>query len=294
MGEKKNVWYYNNRSGPAGVSAAVYAKRGGANVLVISKDTGTLGKARKIENYYGFKNISGKDLYENGLKQLENLNIEFVKDEVVQLNYTSQFEVTTVNNIFQAKYVVLATGVSRNVPNIKGIKEFEGKGVSYCAICDAFFYRNKDVAVLGSGNYAIHEAEILKPVVKSVTLLTNSEKLVENRDIDLNVNEKKVREVRGFEKVDEIVFEDDTAQNINGIFVAIGTASTNDLARKIGARVENNKIIVNDNLETTVPNLYACGDCTGGILQISKATYEGTKVGLEIVNKLKITKINLK
>ena len=139
----------------------------------------------------------------------------------------------------------------------------------------------------GSGNYAIHEAEILKPVVKSVTLLTNSEKLVENRDIDLNVNEKKVREVRGFEKVDEIVFEDDTAQNINGIFVAIGTASTNDLARKIGARVENNKIIVNDNLETTVPNLYACGDCTGGILQISKATYEGTKVGLEIVNKLK-------
>lgn len=222
-------------SGPAGVSAAVYAKRGGANVLVISKDTGTLGKAKKIENYYGFKNISGKDLYENGLKQLENLNIEFVKDEVVQLNYTSQFEVTTVNNIFQAKYVVLATGVSRNVPNIKGIKEFEGKGVSYCAICDAFFYRNKDVAVLGSGNYAIHEAEILKPVVKSVTLLTNSEKLVENRDIDLNVNEKKVREVRGFEKVDEIVFEDDTAQNINGIFVAIGTASTNDLARKIGA-----------------------------------------------------------
>ena len=274
-------------SGPAGVSAAVYAKRGGANVLVISKDTGTLGKAKKIENYYGFKNISGKDLYENGLKQLENLNIEFVKDEVVQLNYTSQFEVTTVNNIFQAKYVVLATGVSRNVPNIKGIKEFEGKGVSYCAICDAFFYRNKDVAVLGSGNYAIHEAEILKPVVKSVTLLTNSEKLVENRDIDLNVNEKKVREVRGFEKVDEIVFEDDTAQNINGIFVAIGTASTNDLARKIGARVENNKIIVNDNSETTVPNLYACGDCTGGILQISKATYEGTKVGLEIVNKLK-------
>ena len=274
-------------SGPAGVSAAVYAKRGGANVLVISKDTGTLGKAKKIENYYGFKNISGKDLYENGLKQLENLNIEFVKDEVVQLNYTSQFEVTTVNNIFQAKYVVLATGVSRNVPNIKGIKEFEGKGVSYCAICDAFFYRNKDVAVLGSGNYAIHEAEILKPVVKSVTLLTNSEKLVENRDIDLNVNERKVREVRGFEKVDEIVFEDDTAQNINGIFVAIGTASTNDLARKIGARVENNKIIVNDNLETTVPNLYACGDCTGGILQISKATYEGTKVGLKIVNKLK-------
>ena len=277
-------------SGPAGVSAAIYAKRGGANVLVITKDTGTLGKAKKIENYYGFKSITGEELYKNGLEQLKNLNIELVKDEVVQLNYTNQFEVTTVNNVFEAKYVVFATGVSRNVPNIKGIKEFEGKGVSYCAICDAFFYRNKHVAVLGSGNYAIHEAEILKPVAKSVTLLTNNEKLVENRDIDLNVNEKKIREVRGYDKVDEVVFDDDTKENVNGIFVAIGTASTNDLARKIGASIENNNIVVNENLETTVPGLYACGDCTGGILQISKATYEGTKVGLEIVNKIKNNK----
>lgn len=277
-------------SGPAGVSAAIYAKRGGANVLVITKDTGTLGKAKKIENYYGFKSVTGEELYKNGLEQLKHLNIEILKDEVVQLNYTNQFEVTTVNNVFESKYVVLATGVSRNVPNIKGIKEFEGKGISYCAICDAFFYRNKKVAVLGSGNYAIHEAEILKPVAKSVTLLTNSEKLVENRDIDLNINEKKIREVRGYDKVDEVVFDDDTKENVNGIFVAIGTASTNDLARKIGARIENNNIVVNENLETTVPGLYACGDCTGGILQISKATYEGTKVGLEIVNTIKNNK----
>lgn len=274
-------------AGPAGVSAAVYAKRGGLNVLVIAKDTGTLEKAKKIENYYGFKSITGEELYKNGLEQLKHLNIELVKDEVVQLNYTKKFEVTTVNNVFESKYVVLATGVSRNVPNIRGIKEFEGKGVSYCAICDAFFYRNKNVAVLGSGNYAIHEAEILKPVAKSVTLLTNNEKLVENRDIDLNVNEKKIREVRGYDKVDEVVFDDDTKEKVNGIFVAIGTASTNDLARKIGARVENNNIVVNENLETNVPGLYACGDCTGGILQISKATYEGTKVGLEIINKIK-------
>ena len=274
-------------AGPAGVSAAVYAKRGGLNVLVIAKDTGTLEKAKKIENYYGFKSITGEELYRNGLEQLKHLNIELVKDEVVQLNYTKKFEVTTVNNVFESKYVVLATGTSRNVPNIRGIKEFEGKGVSYCAICDAFFYRNKNVAVLGSGNYAIHEAEILKPVAKSVTLLTNNEKLVENRDIDLNVNEKKIREVRGYDKVDEVVFDDDTKEKVNGIFVAIGTASTNDLARKIGARVENNNIVVNENLETNVPGLYACGDCTGGILQISKATYEGTKVGLEIINKIK-------
>ena len=134
----------------------------------------------------------------------------------------------TVNSEFYAKRVVLATGKNRIIPDIKGIKKFEGKGISYCAICDAFFFKNKNVAVLGSGNYAVNEAKQIMNVTKSVKILTNGEKLVENRDIDLNVNEKKVREVRGFEKVDEIVFEDDTAQNINGIFVAIGTASTND------------------------------------------------------------------
>lgn len=270
-------------SGPAGVSAAVYAKRGGANVLVISKDTGTLGKARKIENYYGFKNISGKDLYENGLKQLENLNIEFVKDEVVQLNYTSQFEVTTVNNIFQAKYVVLATGVSRNVPNIKGIKEFEGKGVSYCAVCDSFFYKGKDVAVLGDGNYAIHEFETLKPIASSVTILTNGNTMVENRDSSIEVNSKKIREFRGDTKLEKVEFEDNTIQNLNGVFIAMGTASSSDLARKIGARIENNNIVVNENMETTVPSLFACGDCTGGLLQISKAVYEGAKAGLAVL-----------
>lgn len=274
-------------SGPAGISAGIYLKRAEKNVCIITDGNSALKKAKKIENYYGFKSITGEELYRNGLEQLKHLNIELVKDEVVQLNYTNKFEVTTVNNVFESKYVVLATGVSRNVPNIRGIKEFEGKGVSYCAMCDAFFYRNKNVAVLGSGNYAIHEAEILKPVAKSVTLLTNNEKLVENRDIDLNVNEKKIREVRGYDKVDEVVFDDDTKEKVNGIFVAIGTASTNDLARKIGARVENNNIVVNENLETNVPGLYACGDCTGGILQISKATYEGTKVGLEIINKIK-------
>ena len=124
-----------------------------------------------------------------------------------------------------------------SAPNIKGIKEFEGKGVSYCAICDAFFYKNKNVAVLGSGNYAIHEAEILKPVAKTVTLLTNNEKLVENRDVELKVNEKRVKEVRGYDRVDEVVFDDDTKENVNGVFVAIGTASTNDLARKINAKM---------------------------------------------------------
>ena len=276
-------------SGPAGITAAIYAKRRNLSILVISKGNGALQKAEKIDNYYGFENgISGKELYENGIKQAKNLGIDFIEDEIINIEYINQFTVETVNSKYEAKAVILATGVSRNVPNIKGIKEFEGKGVSYCAVCDSFFYKGKDVAVLGDGNYAIHEFETLKPVASSVTILTNGNNMVENRDSSIEVNSKKIREFRGDTKLEEVEFEDNTIQNLNGVFIAMGTASSSDLARKIGARIENNNIIVNENMETTVPGLFACGDCTGGLLQISKAVYEGAKAALHIIanNKL--------
>lgn len=273
-------------SGPAGITAAIYAKRRNLSILVISKGNGTLQKAEKIDNYYGFENgISGKELYVNGIKQAKNLGIDFIEDEVINIEYINQFTIETVNSKYEAKAVILATGVSRNVPNIKGIKEFEGKGVSYCAVCDSFFYKGKDVAVLGDGNYAIHEFETLKPIASSVTILTNGNTMVENRDSSIEVNSKKIREFRGDTKLEEVEFEDNTIQNLNGVFIAMGTASSSDLARKIGARIENNNIIVNENMETTVPGLFACGDCTGGLLQISKAVYEGAKAGLAVLKK---------
>lgn len=271
-------------SGPAGITAAIYAKRRNLSILVISKGNGTLQKAEKIDNYYGFENgISGKELYVNGIKQAKNLGIDFIEDEVINIEYINQFTIETVNSKYEAKAVILATGVSRNVPNIKGIKEFEGKGVSYCAVCDSFFYKGKDVAVLGDGNYAIHEFETLKPIASSVTILTNGNTMVENRDSSIEVNSKKIREFRGDTKLEEVEFEDNTIQNLNGVFIAMGTASSSDLARKIGARIENNNIVVNENMETTVPSLFACGDCTGGLLQISKAVYEGAKAGLAVL-----------
>ena len=194
----------------------------------------------------------------------------------------------TVNSEFYSKRVVLATGKNRIIPDIKGIKKFEGKGISYCAICDAFFFKNKNVAVLGSGNYAVNEAKQIMNVTKSVKILTNGEKLVENRDISLESNEKRIKEVRGINKLEEVEFYDNTKMKIDGMFIAIGTASSTDLARKIGAVIENNNIKVNDNMQTSVNGLYACGDCIGGIMQISKAIYDGTKVGLEIIKNNKL------
>ncbi len=281
-------------SGPAGISASLYVARAGYKVLVISKSESQLDKAEKIENYYGFRApISGKELKENGIKQAQRIGIKVLEKEVVAIKYSdnSCYEVVVANQgrdeIYIAKTIVLATGVNRKKEQIKGIKEFEGRGISYCAICDAAFYRNKDVAVLGSGEYAIEEIQELLHTAKNITMITNGEEAIEYRNDKVNINTKKIKEFRGTTKIEEIEFEDNTNQKVDGIFIAQGVASSVDFAKKLGAKVENNYIVVNEQMETTVPNIYACGDCTGGILQISKAVYEGTKAGLEIINKMK-------
>ena len=282
--------------GPAGITASLYIKRAGFNVLVITKGESALNKAKKIENYYGFeKPISGRVLIENGEKQAKALGVNILKKEVIGIKYTNDnnYEVITANQTqnerYIAKTIVLATGANRNKPNIKGVQEYEGKGISYCAICDAAFYKNKDVAVLGNGEYAIGEIEELLPVVKSVTMLTDGQEHIENRSNNekFKINDKKIREFRGNTRIEEIEFEDNSTEKVNGIFIAQGTASCLDFAKKLGARIEENYIIVNADMETTIPNVYAAGDCTGGILQISKAVYEGTKAGLSIINKLR-------
>lgn len=280
-------------SGPAGITASLYMVRAGLKVLIISKNQSALEKAEKIENYYGFEMpISGKELNEAGIKQAKRIGAEFLEKEVISIKYFENgYEVVVANQGKDEKYIaktiVLATGTNRNRPNIKGIKEFEGRGISYCAICDAAFFRNKDVGVLGNGDYAIGEIEELLPVAKSVTMLTNGLEPIEYRSDNLNVNTKKIREFRGNNKIEEIEFEDNTTEEINGIFIAQGVATSVDFAKKLGAMIENNYIVVNEKMETTVPNIYACGDCTGGLLQISKAVYEGTVAGLEVIRKLK-------
>ena len=282
-------------SGPAGITASLYMVRAGLRVLIISKNESALDKAEKIENYYGFEMpISGKELNDAGIKQAKRIGAEFLEKEVISIKYSENncYEVIVANQGKDEKYIaktiVLATGTNRNKPKIKGIKEFEGKGISYCAICDAAFFRNKNVAVLGNGDYAIGEIEELLPIVKSVTMLTNGLDPIEYRNDNLNINTKKIREFRGSNIIEEIQFEDDTVEEINGIFIAQGVASSTDFAKKVGAMIENNYIVVNEKMETTVPNIYACGDCTGGLLQISKAVYEGTVAGLEIIRKIKM------
>lgn len=267
-------------NGPAGISSAIYVKRNNLNVLVVSKQQSNLLLADKIENYYGFENpISGKELYNQGLNQAKNLNIPLVDEEVVDVTFMGNYEVTTSANKYVAKTVIVSTGANRVAPKIKGLKEFEGRGVSYCAVCDGFFYRKKDVAVLGNKEYALHELNVLKQFANSVTLLING--LEYNLDELVDLEQRKIKEIRGNEVVEEIVFEDDSSLKVSGLFVAVGVASSLDFARKLGAEIQNNKLVVNELMQTNLPGLYACGDAVKGTPQIAKAVYEGMIAGMD-------------
>ncbi len=275
-------------SGPAGVSASLYTARAGIDTTIITTGYSALKKAEKIENYYGFESpVSGSHLEEAGINGAKRLGVNIIEKEVVGLSFEDKLVVKTADEDLEADGVIIATGSPRFVPKIKGIAEFEGKGVSYCAVCDAFFYRGKDVAVLGNGEYAIHEATELLPIAKSVTILTNGNSAPADIKDGILVNTKKIDALAGENRLDSIQFEDGSSIDVSGVFVAFGVAGSADLARKIGAVTVGKDIKVDENMATNIPGLFAAGDCTGGLLQISKAVGEGAKAGTQIVKHLR-------
>lgn len=275
-------------SGPAGVSAALYTQRANIQTTVISNNSGALLKTDKIENYYGFADvISGEELYKNGIEGAKRLGVEFVGGEVVSLSYDGKFTVKTTDNLYIADSVILATGTSRLAPAIKGLKDFEGKGVSYCAVCDGFFFRNRAVGVLGSGEYALNEVNELKNVTENITVFTNGEKPTVEFPENVKVITEKIAELKGEMLLNSVLLENGEEIALNGLFIAYKTAGSTALAKKVGAMTDGNKITVNENMETNIKGLYAAGDCTGGLLQIAKAVYEGAKAGTQMVKFLK-------
>lgn len=294
-------------NGPAGISAALYTIRAGIKTIVIGHGLGSLGKADKIENFYGFEfPITGSKLVETGIAQAKRLGVEIINEEVVGISaidnhsestqFKSTFSVRTDKNEYLSDAVILATGASRTAPPIKGLKELEGQGVSYCAVCDAFFYRNKDVAVLGSGEYALNEAKELLPIVNSVTLLTNGSEPTVSFPKEIKIEKHAISSLNpgasnplfgGIGSLESVTLNYENKIKLDGIFVAYGTAGSSALAKKIGAFTEGNKIIVNSEMSTNVPGLYAAGDCIGGLLQISKAVSDGAIAGTSVVKYLR-------
>ena len=251
--------------GPAGLSAAIYAVRAGMQATVLYKDGGALAKTDKIENYFGFiEPVSGAELLERGQKQAERLGAVLRQTEVTGIEYAAQgFTVKTADGVF------------------------EGRGVSYCAICDAFFYRGKDVAVLGQGEYALEEARVLLPVAQSVTLLTDGSEAPADLPDGLRVETRKVSAIEGDELVSRVAFAEGESLRVSGVFIAYGTAGSGDFARKLGAQLDGTRIKANADGSTAVPGLFAAGDCTGGLLQVAKAVADGAEAAMSAVKSVR-------
>lgn len=269
-------------SGPAGVSAATYLKRFNKEVLVISSDSSTLETAHLIENYYGFPSIKGTELYQNGLAQLKHLGVEVLNETVLEIEFYSHFIVKTTNRIIEAKKVVLATGKARNKLKIKNYKDYEMKGLSYCATCDGFFYRDLRIGLIGSGQAMMHELDFLKNISSDITIFTDGTELeVEG----FNVVSDKLLSFYGDNMLEGIETEK-AKYDLDGVFVAIGSASTFDFIKHLGIATDsNNNILVDESYQTNIPNLYAIGDAIGGILQITKASYDGMMLAYKLRNK---------
>lgn len=141
--------------------------------------------------------------------------------------------------------------------------------------------------MLGSGKYALSETNDLINIAKKITILTNGEKAPEFRADNVEILTKPVKEIQGNEKVEKVIFKDNTELKTDGIFVAQGIATANDFAKKLGIITNKESIKVNEKMQTNIPGIYACGDCTGGLLQISKAVYEGTVAGLQVIKYVK-------
>ncbi len=271
-------------SGPAGISAALYAVRAGMETIILTTGSSSLLKAKEIENYYAYENpVSGEQLLEDGIKQAKRLGVSILQEEVVGISFTDSLTITTQENEYQADSIIIATGSTRNTPKIKDLSRFEGTGVSYCAVCDGFFYKGKNVGVLGAGDYAIHEALELLPIAGQVTLLTNGVKRDGKVPEGIKLDERSIASFQGDDVLKSITFEDGDTLELSGVFIAQGVAGSADLARKLGAETEGNKIIVDSQMATNIPGLYAAGDCTGGMLQIAKAVYQGAEAGTSAI-----------
>ena len=275
-------------SGPAGISASLYTLRANLKTLIVgSIEKSAMYKAHKIDNYYGFEEgISGGELLVSGKNQALRLGAEFLEDEVLSIGLDEVFRLKTSNKEVLAKSVLLATGQVRKKADIKNLDEFEGKGVSYCTTCDGFFYRDLEVGVVGSGDFALEEARTLLDFTDKVTIFTNGKEW-NDETCEFKVNTAKISNLLGGDFVSEILFEDGSKQNIDGVFVAGESASGADFANKMGIDFFDNAIKVDNNQQTNIKGLFAAGDCTGGFKQIATAVGQGALAGKNMISFIK-------
>lgn len=285
-------------AGPAGYSAAIYAVRAGIKTILFDKGMGggLAAVSPNIENYAGFESISGMDLVEKMKKHASKYTKIHFGEEVAEIiKQTECFAVKTDKKTYNVKAILLCTGTEYRKLGVPGEKELQGRGVSYCATCDGFFFKDKAVAVVGGGNSALIEAIYLKQIgCKKVYLIhrrdqLRAEKTYEEEATSKGVKilfNKIVKKINGKEKIEYLDLKDTKTNEkskikIDGIFVSIGEEPQNTLAKRLDVKLDQKGfIIVDKQMRTNVKGVYAAGDITGGLRQVVTAAAEGAIAAL--------------
>lgn len=293
--------------GPAGITAGIYAARQKLNSLLITKSFGgqMLKKAVMIENYPGFEEISGMELIQKFEKQLRRASarsdghkIDIERDEVTKVEKIEEhFLVITKNkNRFESKAIIVASGADPRPLKVLGEKEFLGKGLSYCSLCDGPLFLDKTVAVIGGGNSAFEAAIFLSKIAKKIYILEASEKVradAENQErvkktgkVEIITNTQ-VQKIQGKQFVNSLIYEDRKTKReiklpVEGIFVEIGSQPATSFVKDLVNFNERDEIAVEfETCQTKTPGLFAAGDCNiGKFKQIVTAASEGAKAAL--------------
>lgn len=281
--------------GPAAMTAGVYASRYNLNVLVIGGiPGGQMTESHKICNWPGEPNVVGADLSQKMFKQLKDMDVKIAFDEVSEIKgQQGDFTINTRGNkTFQAKFILMAMGTKHRHLDVPGEEEFAGRGVAYCATCDAMFFKGKVTAVVGSGNSAIGAALYLSEICPTVYLIFRGDELkceaawiadAEKRSNLILVPDTNITKFIGTEKLEKISldkpFNDQTELATAGVFIEIGSAPRNELFLSLGGEVDPHGYIkVNADMSTNVPGVFSAGDITNGsngFRQITTAVAEG-------------------
>lgn len=279
-------------SGPAGIQAAIHAARKKAGVIVLGRREKSAIRDAWVENYCcNEKILNGGKMLKDGIKQAEKTGAAFIEEDVIEaVKKDGSFEVKLEGGgKIIAKTLIIAIGVMRNNANVKGEKEYHGRGVSYCVECDANFYKGLKVAVLGNGSAAAAGASLLAKYAKSVILITNGLNVAQALKTEAETAGVRIKggewikEIKGDgKKVVSIVYDGGEEENFDGVFIELGAKGAVELAVGLGVSLdpENMKYIVADKKQATnVPGIFAAGDICGAPFQLAKAVGEGCVAG---------------
>jgi len=281
-------------AGPAGLQAAIHAARKKASVLVLGRPHKSAIYWAHVENYLGVAGVTdGKELVEIGCGQASRFGVQFVEEDVLGIEQRDdRFEVRTESAVHQGRTLILATGTAKNKLKVKGEKELSGRGVSYCVDCDANFFRNAKVAVVGNESAAVDGALTLLKYAAEVHLVARElavagELAARLTGSSIKIHNTWVKEILGENAVEKLLLEDDSTLEVEGVFIELGAKGAMELATNLGVQLDMETfsyIDTNKRQETNLAGVYAAGDIAGPPLQMAKAVGEGCVAGWHAAN----------